>query len=70
MSITEIKKHNSKEFIDDLKKVSQIMVWVVHTNTYLSVTKRELKTQAETNKIYYYITDQIFRARRDVMVVF
>ena len=69
MSIKKIKKHNSQQFLDDLKRVRDVMVITPKSNAYLHVTKKELRKEAETCKISYYITDKIFISVRDVMVV-
>ena len=69
MSIKKIKKHNSQQFLDDLKRVRDVMVIMPKSNVYLHVTKSELMREAEEMKIHYYITDKIFKVVRDVMVV-
>ena len=69
MSNKKIELHNSKQFLDDLKRVRDVMVITGRSNAYLHVTKKELKKEAETRKIHYYITDKIFRSVRDVMVI-
>tara|TARA_R100000541_G_scaffold26952_1_gene36289 strand:- start:263 stop:475 length:213 start_codon:yes stop_codon:yes gene_type:complete len=69
MSIKKIKKHNPQQFLDDLKRVREVMVITPRSNAYLHVAKKELRKEAEEGKIRYYITDKIFRSVRDVMVV-
>jgi hypothetical protein len=69
MSIKKIKEHNSQQFLDDLKRVRDVMVIMPKSNAYLHVTKQELRKEAMEGKIHYYITDTIFRVVRDVMVV-
>ena len=69
MSIKKIKEHNSQQFLDDLKRVGDVMVITPKSNAYLHVSKKELRKEAEGGKINYYITDKIFRRVRDVMVV-
>lgn len=69
MSIKEIKKHNPKSFLDDLKRVREVMVYVEFTNSYYQILKKDLLRDAERKAITYYITDTIFVAKRDVMVV-
>jgi len=69
MSIKKIRENNSQEFIDDLKRVRDVMVLPSNSNAYLHVTKQELRKEAETEKIIYYITDKIFMSVRDVMVI-
>jgi len=69
MSIKEIKKHNPQSFLDDLKRVRDVMVITQKSNAYLHVSKSELKKEASFGKINYYITDKIFKVVRDVMVI-
>lgn len=37
MNIKKIKEHNPQSFLDDLKRVREIMVYVAHTNSYYKV---------------------------------
>jgi protein tyrosine/serine phosphatase len=69
MSIKKIKEHNSQQFLNDLKKVSDVMVITTESNAYLHVSKKELRKEAEKVKINYYMTDKIFRRVRNVMVI-
>lgn len=69
MSIKEIKKHNPLSFLDDLKRVREIMVYAEHTNSYYQILKKDLLRDAERQTITYYITRDIFVVKRDVMVV-
>lgn len=69
MSIKEIKKHNPLSFLDDLKRVREVMVYAEHTNSYYQILKKDLLRDAERQTITYYITRDIFVVKRDVMVV-
>lgn len=69
MSIKEIKKHNPQSFLDDLKRVREVMVYAEHTNSYYQILKKDLQRDAERQTITYYITRDIFVVKRDVMVV-
>ena len=69
MSIKEIKKHNPQSFLDDLKRVREVMVYAEHTNSYYKILKKDLLRDAERQTITYYITRDIFVVKRDVMVV-
>jgi len=69
MSIKKIKVHNSQQFLDDLKRVRDVMVIPVRSKAYLHVSKKELRKEAEEVEIKYYITDKIFISVRDVMVI-
>ena len=69
MNIRKIKKHNPQSFLDDLKRVREIMVYTELTNSYYKILKHELLRDAEEKTITYYITDSIFARKRDVMVI-
>lgn len=69
MSIKEIKKHNLQSFLDDLKRVREVMVYAKHPNSYYQILKKDLLRDAERQTITYYITRDIFVVKRDVMVV-
>lgn len=70
MSIKRIRQHNPQSFLDDLKRVREIMVYVEFTDSYYQILKKDLLRDAECKAITYYITDTIFAVKRDVMVVF
>ena len=69
MSIKKIKKLNSQQFLNDLKRIRDVMVLASTSKTFLHVQKKELLKEAETEKIHYCMTDKIFKSRRDVMVI-
>ena len=69
MNIKKIKEHNPQSFLDDLKRVREIMVYTEHTNSYYKILKHELLRDAEEKAITYYITDSIFARKRDDMVI-
>ena len=69
MNIKKIKEHNPQSFLDDLKRVREIMVYTGHTNFYYKILKHELLRDAEEKTITYYITDSIFARKCDVMVI-
>ena len=69
MSIKKIKQHNSQEFVDDLKRVSECLVITKKSNAYLTVRKNQLRKEAEDEKIHYYLSTKIYRVGRLVMVV-
>ena len=64
-----IKKHNPQSFLDDLKRVREVMVYAEYTNSYYQILKKDLLRDAERKAITYYITDTIFIIKRNVMVV-
>lgn len=69
MSNKLIKEYNSPQFLADLARVRDVMVLMPQSGIYLRVTKQELRLEAMTTTIHYYITDQVFRVVRDVMVI-
>ena len=69
MRVKEIKKHNPQSFLDDFKRVRDVMVYVECTNSYYQILKKDLLRDAERKTITYYITDSIFVIKRNVMVV-
>lgn len=69
MNRKKILENNEPIFLEDLKKVSQIMVFANKSNTYLGVLKKDVTIRAETTEIRYYLTDKIFVVGRLVMVV-
>jgi hypothetical protein len=69
MNIKEIKKHNPQSFLDDLKRVREVMVYAECTNSHYRILKKDLLRTAERQTIKYYITRDIFVMERDVMVV-
>jgi len=69
MSIKKVRQFNGEKFLDDLKSVRDVMVIPEKSNVYLHITKRGLLREAETCKIVYYITDEIFKVKRNAMVI-
>lgn len=69
MRVKEIKKHNPQSFLDDLRRVREVMVYAECTNSYYQILKKDLLRDTERKAITYYITDTIFIIKRNVMVV-
>lgn len=69
MSIAKVRIHNTQEFLDDLKKVAQVMVIAPKSNAYLGVTKSAVMKEAEEEQIFYYISTKIYKVERPVMVI-
>lgn len=69
MRVKEIKKYNPQSFLDDLRRVREVMVYAECTNSYYQILKKDLLGDAERKAITYYITDTIFIIKRNVMVV-
>jgi len=69
MSIKKIKQFNDKQFIDDVKMVREVMILSHKSNIFLHVLKKELLKEAETARIHYYLTDELFLVKRMSMVI-
>lgn len=69
MKIKDIKKHNPQSFLDDLRRVREVMVYAMNTNSYYRILKKDVIRNAENRHITYYITRDIFVVERDVMVI-
>lgn len=67
--LKEIKKYNDENFIADLKRVRDVLVYAQNSGTMFKVCKREVMKEAAIGKIDYYISDKIFVRKRDVMVI-
>lgn len=64
-----MKKHNGENFLADLKKCRNIMVYAKDTGNYFNVKKMDLKKLATERPIKYYMTEKIFVVKRWTMVV-
>ncbi len=69
MSIKKLRLHNDQQFLDDLRRVRDVMVIMPQSNAFLHVSKKELMREASESKIVYYISDEIFKVKRNAMVV-
>ena len=69
ISIKQIKKNNSEKFLEDVKLATSIMVFAPSTGVHLEVKKKDIKKEAQTERINYYMTDAIFVVRRQVMII-
>lgn len=64
-----IAQHNPSQFIYDINRVTEVMVYAESTNEFLKTTKKEVLEIAETKKIRYYLKDNVFKVKRLVMIV-
>jgi len=69
MGLKKAREYNPPQFFDDLKRVSEVMVYAKCSEVFLKTTKIQVLNMAETNTVEYYITDKIFTIPRDVMVI-
>ncbi|MBL7868863.1 MAG: hypothetical protein JNM71_12685 [Flavobacterium lindanitolerans] len=67
---SKIKQHNDAVFLSDIKKVTAVLVWADASETFLKTTKREVLKSAENNKIIYRLTNDVYKVRRLVMVIY
>jgi len=67
--IKDIRKYNEEKFLQDLKTVTEIMVFANNTGEFFQIKKKDLKKAACENRIKYYITTNIFMVKRRVMVI-
>lgn len=65
----KIRQLNGDQFIKDIKSVREVLVFATENFAYLKVSKREVLREAEDSKILYYLTDNIFVVKRNVMVL-
>lgn len=65
----KIREHNPKEFLEDLNRVRDVMVYAHATKEYFKAYKCDIRRTAETQKIHYYLTDKVFKNRRTVIVI-
>jgi hypothetical protein len=69
MGVRKIKQRNPASFLTDIRRVSDVMVWAETTQSFIRTTKREVLELAENKTICYYMTNEIFMVKRDVMVI-
>jgi hypothetical protein len=69
MNTKQIKAINGDQFLKDLKSVSDVLVKSHETGALFKVNKKEVLIEAEHNKIKYYITDRVFKVRRNSIVI-
>ncbi len=69
MSIRKIKQRNKTQFLIDLKSVREVLVYTSQTCEFYKISKRELLKSAQDSCIQYYITDKIFKVKRNSMVI-
>lgn len=69
MSVKRIKEHNSQTFLDDIKRVREIMCFSQETKGFFQLKKKDIMQHAQSSEIKYYIADDIFVVKRNVMVI-
>lgn len=67
--IKDIKRYNLQSFLDDLKRVSECGIYPSATNGYFKVSKRTVKVEAQSHKINYMISTDVYRVGREVMII-
>lgn len=69
MKISKIIKINSQTFLDDLKKATVVKVYASKTDSYYSITKKELISDAALKHIDYFMSENIDHSGCYTMVV-
>ena len=69
MKIKNILCYNNQTFIDDIRRVRDILVWKSNTGEFFRIRKKDVISIAETKAISYYISDKVFVVQRDVMII-
>jgi len=69
MSKKKILLKNKPQFIFDIERVYDVLVWADGNNNFFPTTKKAVLKEAEITEIKYYISDKIFKVRRDVMIL-
>lgn len=69
MNVRKIKEKNAPQFLEDMKTTTECLAFVGKTKAFLKVSKKTVYKEAETDKIEYYMTRDIYRVRRLVMVI-
>lgn len=64
----DFKKENAK-FREDLKKVTQVLVWAQNTRDFFGITKIVARKAAKEGVIKYYLSREVFTIGRLVMVI-
>lgn len=57
------------QFIKDFKSVRTIVVWAANTGRSFPALKLDVWERAKTEKIDYFMTDDVFANRRVVMKI-
>jgi len=68
-NLKEIKKHNEPNFLKDVKRATEMMVFASSTREFFTVKKGDVMKLAETQMIEYCMTDSIYKVGRMVMVI-
>lgn len=69
MKLKQIKELNGDQFLKDMKISRGVLTYMQKSKIFLSVTKKDVLTNAEENKINYYMTDEIYVRKRMVMII-
>ena len=69
MRLRKVREHNDEEFIKNFKSVRSIVLYASTTQDFFCVTKSEVAKMAENCKIRYYMANDIFANRRNVLVI-
>lgn len=60
---------DNTEFLKDIGKHYDILVFAPASNYFFKITKKEAKELAKIRKVKYYITDKVYLLKRNVIVI-
>lgn len=69
MNTKKVLELNTQQFINDFKRVREIMIQPDLTQEFFKATKKEVWEAAQRSRINYYMSDKVFKVLRDVMVI-
>lgn len=72
MAYIEVKKVravNGQQFIDDFKSIHTVMAYASSSKLFLEVPRWRVWEDAKTQKIKYFVTTEIFKNERKVIVI-
>jgi len=65
----KILSNNSDEFLVDLQRVTEVMVFAEATGEFFKIYKKDAKKAGCERKIHYMLTRAIYKVEREVMVI-
>lgn len=66
----QVKEICGDKFVKDFKSVRDIVVYAKSTNEFFAVGKMEVWEAAKVQSILYYVSKEVYKNRREVMVIF
>ena len=69
MGVKQVLVNNDRQFLVDLKRISECMVISEVSNCYLTVKKSQVLKEANEMEIRYRLTNKIYKVGREVMII-